>query len=377
MTASHDLDHSIETLVDLIYQCAIEPSLWLELPGRLSAAAGGGGWALQLLRDGPSPLAVAQGANFDPDLWSRYPEHFAGINPWLPRLMQAPVMHLLREADVLDPEVLRRGRFYADFLLPLGDMQCAVGSLIERSEQGVMLLTSNFAPRHEEALAGTTCELIQRLAPHLRRALDLSRLAERSALRHGSEIHAALNSRTACFMLDHKSRLLQADPRGEALLSLGEAIRLGPDRRLRFRAAPANAALDAQLASGGRNGNGFRVAIGDGNALLARLVPLPRRETPGAVTRLLGVGEAVAALIVVDSRAPVGPDAETLRQLFQLTPAETSVAQELAEGLNLREIAALRDCSVNTVRNQLRSVLCKTGTTRQAELVALLARQGV
>jgi DNA-binding CsgD family transcriptional regulator len=62
-----------------------------------------------------------------------------------------------------------------------------------------------------------------------------------------------------------------------------------------------------------------------------------------------------------------------LVELFGLTPAEAQLAVALLAGKRLARIAAERGVQLPTVRNQLRAVLAKTGTGRQAELVRLLA----
>jgi DNA-binding CsgD family transcriptional regulator len=41
-------------------------------------------------------------------------------------------------------------------------------------------------------------------------------------------------------------------------------------------------------------------------------------------------------------------------------------------GYSLEEIASLRKVSVGTVRNQLKAMLSKTGTSRQSDLIRLL-----
>ena len=64
----------------------------------------------------------------------------------------------------------------------------------------------------------------------------------------------------------------------------------------------------------------------------------------------------------------------SLRSQFMLTPAETQIALGIAEGKTLAAIAEIRKVAVSTARDQLKSVFAKTGTHRQAELVALLAR---
>jgi DNA-binding CsgD family transcriptional regulator len=49
------------------------------------------------------------------------------------------------------------------------------------------------------------------------------------------------------------------------------------------------------------------------------------------------------------------------------------VARGLAVGDTLEEIAAAGGVAITTVRSQMRQVLEKTGCTRQAEVVSLLA----
>jgi DNA-binding CsgD family transcriptional regulator len=62
----------------------------------------------------------------------------------------------------------------------------------------------------------------------------------------------------------------------------------------------------------------------------------------------------------------------SLRSRFDLTPAEAQIALGIAGGKTLAAIAEARSVSVSTAREQLKSVFVKTGTHRQAELVALL-----
>ena len=63
-----------------------------------------------------------------------------------------------------------------------------------------------------------------------------------------------------------------------------------------------------------------------------------------------------------------------LAALYQLTPAESGVAALLAEGLSPAKIAERRTVSLDTVRNQIKALLQKTGATRLGGLIALLAR---
>jgi DNA-binding CsgD family transcriptional regulator len=63
---------------------------------------------------------------------------------------------------------------------------------------------------------------------------------------------------------------------------------------------------------------------------------------------------------------------DVIQQLFELTPAEASLALLLADGMTLDEAADQLDIRKNTARAHLRSIFAKTGVTRQTSLVRLL-----
>jgi DNA-binding CsgD family transcriptional regulator len=63
-----------------------------------------------------------------------------------------------------------------------------------------------------------------------------------------------------------------------------------------------------------------------------------------------------------------------LQQLYGFTPAETEIANGLATGFSPEGIASIRGASVETVRSQIKSLLLKTDTRRQIDLVRLLCR---
>jgi DNA-binding NarL/FixJ family response regulator len=81
-----------------------------------------------------------------------------------------------------------------------------------------------------------------------------------------------------------------------------------------------------------------------------------------------------AVVFVTDPDREPRAAAAVLRHLYGLTEREAALADALLRGMNVREAAAALGVSMNTARTFLRFVLRKTGTRRQAELVALMAR---
>ena len=57
--------------------------------------------------------------------------------------------------------------------------------------------------------------------------------------------------------------------------------------------------------------------------------------------------------------------------LYDLTPAETEIANGLLMGYSPEEISCLRRVVITTVRYQIKSMLHKTVTSRQSDMVRL------
>ena len=87
--------------------------------------------------------------------------------------------------------------------------------------------------------------------------------------------------------------------------------------------------------------------------------------------------DAHTVLILVDLDDSPLPSPAVLQTMFGLTLAEAHLALQIARGETPADIAEARGVALATVRSQLASVLAKTKTRRQAELVALLARVSI
>lgn len=105
-----------------------------------------------------------------------------------------------------------------------------------------------------------------------------------------------------------------------------------------------------------------------------RRLPVPRpNQLPYRLELRAAAGLTVAVTITdleIRHRALV----EAARIDYKLTPSECALADSLMRGRTPDEHAVLRSTSMSTVRTQLKTLLEKTGTRRQAELVALLSR---
>jgi DNA-binding CsgD family transcriptional regulator len=83
-------------------------------------------------------------------------------------------------------------------------------------------------------------------------------------------------------------------------------------------------------------------------------------------------GGASLALFISVPGEDTQLDPAAIRDLFQLTRMEATLAASLASGRSLVDAADLLGIAHNTARAHLRSIFAKTGARRQSQLVHLL-----
>src|SRR5918911_3318085 len=174
-----------------------------------------------------------------------------------------------------------------------------------------------------------------------------------------------------CILIDANGRVLRLNE--YASRSLGKGLSI-TQQRLHATHSGSYAILQRLITAMLAADPCFEVAPGS--------VAIPRDEGYPLILRVAPVigsdhsDAAKAVITLVDLEAcPELPD-ELLRTAFGLTPAEARLAQRIACGDSLEEIAERHQVSLGTVRGQLKTVFQKTRTNRQAQLASLLARLG-
>ncbi|MFK4792492.1 helix-turn-helix transcriptional regulator [Sphingobium sp. ZW T5_29] len=113
-------------------------------------------------------------------------------------------------------------------------------------------------------------------------------------------------------------------------------------------------------------------AFGDLDDSMVQAIALPNGAFKGTVAHGWDDDRDGVALILIDpSQAPF-LSAGHVTSLFGLTPAEARLAVALSQGTSLNAYADRRGVSVGTVRIQMKRILEKTDSRRQADLVGKL-----
>jgi DNA-binding NarL/FixJ family response regulator len=95
--------------------------------------------------------------------------------------------------------------------------------------------------------------------------------------------------------------------------------------------------------------------------------PSGRRPLQLLASPIQGQGTRGVLLLATDPEKPVVLRDDVLREHFKFTGAETEVANGLLAGYSLEAIAALRKVKIGTVRDQVKSMLAKTGNGQAGE----------
>lgn len=151
----------------------------------------------------------------------------------------------------------------------------------------------------------------------------------------------------------------------------GKLTRTNPiaDRMIGQNDAPIRNLLAEQVRTMGAYAlagteEGRALMLDDTLSFIAQLHACPRNPVIGTPAMVM------AFLTTPKAQEPLSPTA--LASLFNLTPTEARVARLLASGLRPEEVARELGVAATTIAFHLRNVFAKTGTHRQADLVALL-----
>ncbi|QBR00175.1 helix-turn-helix transcriptional regulator [Paraburkholderia pallida] len=245
-------------------------------------------------------------------------------------------------------------------------------------------------PARGAPLPEATRALLERLAPHLVRAV---RLSVRRLLPDADALTGRV--RPPAMLVSASGEVLHGNEAAQRLLRATSLVRVR-GKRLAF-SAPYQARFledvaicEARLknrASGARTAaariRALRIVGAADTADMAdggrgRTAPLPGGPevlyafynvvTPGEIAGL----RALAALTFYHPRSAPAVDEQVLATAFELSPAECRIVHLLVDGLTPKEIAAQVSVQYDTVRKQLQSIFQKTATRRQPDLLRLL-----
>src|SRR5271168_4329152 len=280
---------------------------------------------------------------------AEYNKHYYALDPFvdLPPDRVVTVNELIGDAN------WRESEFYKQFLKPL-DILHALGADI-RTEDGLECRLRVARPHREPPFSEHDKALCAAVLPHLKRAVRLHSQLE--MVDSERRLYAGTVDRmlVGTVTLDETGAVLTSNPVADDAAENRELQRL------------------VKQALSGETG---------GRAAVVDAISITRKSAHGKLGVLVrsiprtgwskGKRRPSVALFIRDAERKSEASREMVRRLFDLTPAEASLALALANGLTLDEAADTLNIRKNTARAHLRSIFSKIGVTRQTTLVRVL-----
>jgi DNA-binding CsgD family transcriptional regulator len=360
-------------LVGRIYDAATNPEEWPAFLEKFADAVRGE--STQILRYDVEHHQgnLTQTVRLDPWHKARYDQHYGAVDAW-----GAHGRHLMTTGSVVTGQmlcpdaILSKSEFYHDFLRPLDAFHQFCG-FIYKGETAVSLI-STLRPQRNGPFGDEAVQLLSSLMPHLQRSLQIHRRLAGLQAKANASIDALDHLPIGFLAVDHRGRALLLNRRAEGILGLNDGLTLG---RSGLTAARREETTRLRRLVHGASSTTAQQGLESGGAMLISR-PSLRRPFQILVTPLSRPGsplypqQAVAGVFISDPENHPDPPEGLLGRLFDLTPAEARLAAALMHGKSLSDAAEEFRLSRNTLRTQLRSVLDKTLTRRQSELIRLL-----
>ncbi|MGH6735308.1 MAG: helix-turn-helix transcriptional regulator [Methyloceanibacter sp.] len=365
-------EEQLSLLIGDIYDATLDAALWLGVLSKIADFVGGKTAGL-LSKDSVSRIGnIHYNFGVDEHYIRLYQETYWRFDP-LSALIFYPVGQVTAISDVMPMEEIRETRFFREWVEPQGWWDAA-NVILEKSATSFSLLSVV----RNEAQGFVDVEMRRRMrlvAPHVRRAVLISRVIELKATQADSfaEMLDALSA--GMFLVDARGRIVHANAAGHAMLAEG-AVLHAAGLKLSASDGEADAALhEAFMAAGegdavlGVKGIAMPLAKPGGERYLAHVLPL----SSGARRQAGATHKAAAALFVHKAALDTPSMPEVIAKTYKLTPTELRVLLAIVEVGGVPEVAEALGSAETTVKTHLGRLYGKTGVRRQADLVKLVA----
>jgi PAS domain-containing protein/DNA-binding CsgD family transcriptional regulator len=363
----------LDLAIGTLYEAAVEPQRWAATLTAIADLLGAVGAQFFLWDKQASAAPFAAVGRLPDEGNAAYVRYYGAIDPRREALERVPVGKLFTADEHFDEGRFRKSEFFNDFLVPYGVPYVAGGRVLQTTAlSAVVAVLRNFGqgPFEPRELA-----MLERLMPHLQRAARLH--SQIGGLRRQNQaLEAALDRLTfGVLITDGAGRVMLLNRASEEMAAANDGLLL-QGGRLEVAQSKEAIALTRCIAEAVRTA-GRRGTEGGGSICISR----PSGRRPFAVlvaplspeTMLAAEHQVPAALILItDLERRPQVLGRRLVELFGLTAAEACLAVALIAGKRLEDIAEERGVRMPTLRTQMRAILDKTGTDRQADLMRLI-----
>jgi len=365
---------AFETFLDDIYAAAEDPGHWATVLSTLTDHLSGSGGGLHAGNVDGTGFSFGATCRVDPECLVEYSQYYYSVNPLNSALARVPVGQAVPDQRLVAPRDMERTEFLNDHGRRF-DYAGSITLVLARDSQHEACLgvLRNF---RSDVFSDEQVSFVQRLGPHIRRAIDLNRrLAGMQNDR--APLETALGSlETAILVVDRVGVICYCNAAGEKLLEKRDGLKVSRGRLYAANASAQNALaglMRTALAEKGARGGSIPVPRQySTRPLLVKVMPIAQRSE-----FWLSKTMPCAILFISDPDPLAVKVADEGMDAYGLTPSERGLLNELIAGRSLREAADILQITRATSRNRLARIMNKTHTHRQSELIQLVLRSSI
>jgi DNA-binding CsgD family transcriptional regulator/PAS domain-containing protein len=364
----------IPSLIGDIYDAALDPSRWTSVLQKTRDVVGGSAAAVFSKDARSRNLNVYYHCgSIDPRYQELYIETYEKLDPSTTAHVLGEIGETIGTADFMALDDFHETRFYQEWGRPQGLVDFAA-AVLDRTATGAILF-GVFRQQQHGLVDDDTRWRMRQIVPHIRRAMLIGKAIEFKTARADAFAETLDGLSAGMFLVDQDGRIIHANASGHALLGEGAALCKAGDRMRPTDAAAARALKEIVAAAStsdhasGIKGIAVPLTGRDGEPYAAHVLPL----ASGRRHRVQARYSAVAAVFIRKAEIETPSPPEVIAQHYQLTPTELRVLLAIVEVGGVRETSDALGIGESTVKTHLHRLFSKTRTSRQADLVKLVA----
>lgn len=365
-------DQGLTQLIGDIYDAALDSSRWNAVLAKIAEFTGGQAAGL-LSKDSVSKSGnVFYQSGVDPYFVRLYSETYWKFDP-VASLPDCEVEQIVSIPDLVPYDEFKAGRFYREWAQPQGWADAA-NAVLEKSATCCAYLSIL-----RNQASGMVDEDMRRrmrlIVAHVRRAVRTGKAIDLSQAEAATFADILDGLSPAIFLVDAEGQVVHGNAAGRSVLDKGDLLRTVHGRLTAIDTQVDQALHSAFIAAGkndaeiGAKGSALPLKGRAGERYVAHVLPL----TVGEKRKTGAASNAVVALFVRKAELEAEPSSEVIGKTYKLTPTELRVLRAIVDVGGVRQVAENLGVADTTVKTHLGRLFEKTGVSRQADLVKLVA----
>lgn len=360
-------------IVEQIYDCSIRPEHWPSVFEKMSRHIGSCSMAIDFLdmkfQEPVAGFSYGYQDSFRSSLIKQYARIWmlqSQFNIW-------PVGKPMYLDEILDENEFKRGLFYREWCKPQKHYDYA-GMIAFRDQTRFVKLTCARS-EDEKSFTSQQRQNMALLVPHICKSVAISDAFKLESIRAGL-LETTLNGlTTGVFIVDQYGDILYLNMAAEQMVKSASILSI-KNNRLSTSQNILERALESTL------GEGLDGDVPEVNP--TRSIALQSHEGDGLIAEILPLNGDIrgelyqgtngrAAVFVREPMTKFVFPGEAFAELYRISKAEIRVAAAMSQGLTLQEVSNALGISHPTVKSHLQRMFEKTSTSRQADLLTLMA----